>query len=557
MARRPEHPAPVAPERDIVHSRRRPPRRGASRRALRLAAERIKSDLLRADPTLDDARAGELAAAELERQTRRNPRVERAMVELAPLVELPSSDQAYRPAELAAAAAQPEMALLLREMALTTGERGPAPDLSGAVGALVLMAFQGGAAIARSAFGNLDSGSVAWRWALAHPDLPAGRSACYRQLVRVTGRDRVRGHDPALALAANAAMIRRLAGTLEGGERVGRVASIDGTRLRAPVAQHGINTPGYMEALRRADMGKVAVSTYRRDGRSDTVVGWKAMAIVDQATRCPLAWHVGPASAPEPHTLTDALLPLLFDAWPGCPLETAVLDAGYDTEPLCQELVERYAIQPIVARQNPRQRTITTGGRDVEVVDGRPRCACGPMRFGRRDGFVDLKRRARLGLERGEALPPGAARKARVRWVCPHGLCRPVDLLAHHDYRDHTYWPRDPASRQGALRRAHELTRNTVESAFSVVKHNGIGTRDHCPLWAQDAGIEWLLALHCALRTARTLAHATGDYQFLHDEYQELGLHAPGHPPGAERFERAESNRPGHLRWRWPDPGRA
>jgi hypothetical protein len=178
------------------------------------------------------------------------------------------------------------------------------------------------------------------------------------------------------------------------------------------------------------------------------------------------------------------------------------------------------------------------------------------MTYKRREGFLTPDRREAEGLKRGDAPPPALTKQARVRWECPSGLCKPVDLFAHTDPSSHTYWPRATESSQGAMRRAHELSRNTPESGFSAEKHNGIGTRDNPPLWARDQGIRWLTAMHMALGTTRALAHVTGDYGLLADEYQSLGLHTDGHPPTQRMIEQAEARRPEHLRWRWPPPAR-
>jgi hypothetical protein len=545
-------------ERDVKSSRRRPLRRRATPRELRRAFEEFKADALREHPGITEAEAELIAGDELERATRRNPQVERAQRDLKPLLKLPDRDETYPQVELAAALCQAEMSGLMRRLALTTAERGAAADLSGAAAALALMAFEGGPCIAQYAFDDLLAGSVVWRWALGQPAVGVDRSTMYRRVIRLTGRGDIQGHDHLEALVANIAMLMRLAGLLPGGERVGQVALCDATRLRAPVSQHGPNTPGYMEALRRTDMEDVETSVYRRDDRVDIVVGWKLLTLTDLATGCPIVWVLAPGASYEPTLLTEQLLPLLFRVWPDCPLHTLVADAAYDTDPLCRNLVERWAIQPITARASPRRRKqALRDGRTVEIIDGRPRCKCGPMRFHRREGFLVPRQRQAAGLEHGEAPPPGAVKQARVRWVCPSGLCDAVDLFAHADPSSHTYWPRDPDTRQGAIRRVFELSRNTSESKFSVVKHNGIGTRDNCPLWARDQGIRWLASLHEALSTARTLAHVTGDYRLLAEEYQSLGLHTDKHAPTQSMIEQAEARRPEHLRWRWPAPGRA
>jgi hypothetical protein len=315
----PDDPDRLPVEREVKRSRRRPVRQRATPRERNLAYERSLAGALRDHPGISQAEAERLAREELERATRRNPRVERAQRELAPLLTLPDRDETYPHVELAAALCQPEMNALTRRLALTTAERGKPADLADAVGALTLMSFESGSCIAQAAFDDQLAASLGWRWALGQPAAGVSRSTKYKHLMRLTGRGDIQGHDHTEALAANIKMIKRLAGLLPGGERVGQVVLGDATRLRAPVNQHGPNTPGYMAALRRTDMEAVETSVYRRDGRSDVVVGWKELPLTDQATgRRIVSVPAAPGASNEPKLLAELLRLLQRAMNPSC-----------------------------------------------------------------------------------------------------------------------------------------------------------------------------------------------------------------------------------------------
>lgn len=248
---------------------------------------------------------------------------------------------------------------------------------------------------------------------------------------------------------------------------------------------------------------------------------------------------------------------MLSSQWPDCPLGTVIGDALYDKERVCRELVERWSIQPIFTRRTEREtESKLRGGSTVIVIDGQPQCPkCGPMQFVRREGFYTAELRIAEGKRRGEIVAD--VKKARTRWQCRCGLYRDVSLYAKDNYRDHTFWPRDDASNLGFHRRAYELYRNGVESTFARVKQRGIGTRDGRCLWARDRGIRLLSSAQSnLLHTARRVAHETGAYHLLYDEYLELGLNHSGEPPSRARMQEVASRRPPHLNWEWPEPSR-
>ena len=428
-----------------------------------------------------------LAEQEIAREVKGDPRLAARVEALAPTSRAPGRNDIHGFAELAAAVALPPFADVLRQMALTPSARGPISDLSGAAAALVLMAASSGSNTALDAFDTLKS-SIAAAWALGHPTLPASTSQCYRDIPTITGRGEKAGHDPRILLAANAAFfseLRRLDGPC--GEpahpRFGEVGIIDATRLRAPVPQLGPRKGGgHLDALRREGMDLVEGITYEYSGHKDTVIGWKGAVIVDQATSLPLVWALARGQENE-RSLLLRLLDLLFDLWPDCPMHTIVGDAFYDlAADLSLQLEESYSLHPIFSHQGKRE-TATTGrrGRTHAVIDGQPHCVCGPMKFRGRDDFYDAAKRLADGRRRGE-VGPGVRKKARVRWSCPNNLCGEVSLHLRDNPRDHTWWPRTGAGNHTLDRRALEIYRNSVESAFAGVKLGCIGTRDSCAL---------------------------------------------------------------------------
>jgi YgiT-type zinc finger domain-containing protein len=109
----------------------------------------------------------------------------------------------------------------------------------------------------------------------------------------------------------------------------------------------------------------------------------------------------------EPDMLFDDLLPTLRELWPDCPLHTIIADAFYDKEPCCRDLVERWSIQPIIARYTRRETDVTLKrGAQLVVIDGVPQCpTCGATQYWRQDGFYSPKQRIADGRTWGVIAP--------------------------------------------------------------------------------------------------------------------------------------------------------
>ncbi len=551
-----------APDHRVERSRIRPARRRASERELIRKRLLIEAEIARANPTWAPRKVRQEADRQLKEMSRSNPRVLAALDELQPTMSVPPVEKILRDAELAAVVAQPAMSELLTRMSRTPGHRGKCTDLSGAAAAQMLMAASPGASHANAAFDRLSNGSIGKRWALGWPQLPTSVKTLYTQLYTITGRHQrgFPGHPIRLWSEAHFELLREIRDLKSpdgrpAHPRFGEVGIVDATRLCGPVEQHGRNTQEYLATLRRADMEMISFRTYERDGQYDTVIGWILAGIADQSTGVTLVSTVREASAYEPDVLFDDLLRELFRQWPACPLHTLVADSTYDTEATCRTLVEDYSIQPIITRLTPRERTIPTrDGRRIKVIDGRPRCRCGRMRFHRREGFYLAEHRLRDGIARGEKMDNS---KARTRWRCPSGLCPEVSLYFDQDPPGHTWWPRAPDSNPGAVRRALELYRNDIESTFANVKHHGIGTRDQRCLWARDSGVQRLTRLHLSWQAARRLVHETGSYDFFAAEHRRLRLDGTGDIPTQTEIAKEFEARQNRHRWRWPPPSRS
>jgi len=149
-------------------------------------------------------------------------------------------------------------------------------------------------------------------------------------------------------------------------------------------------------------------------------------------------------------------------------------------------------------------------------------------------------------------------KKARVRWSCPNNLCGEVSLHLRDNPRDHTWWPRTGAGNHTLDRRALEIYRNSVESAFAgrqAWMHRQPAIRAPCrPATTAPRGYS-----DCTFSagTARRVAHETGVYGFFADEFRELGLHRTGSRVGHDRMRALFGSRPAQFRWLWPTPGRS
>jgi hypothetical protein len=194
-----------------------------------------------------------------------------------------------------------ELRVVLEEFALTPSARGPISNLSGAVAALTCMAATGGTNIALEAFKGMTAGNVARSCALGFPELRCSWSQAYRNLRTVTGDSGRAGHDPSILLPANLEVLQQLR---RSHRRLGEAASVDVTRLAAPVPQLAPPKHGrYEEAIKRAGLEGIGTSTYERDGQYSTVVGWKGGLLVDEATTLALTWSTASGNTYEPDML--------------------------------------------------------------------------------------------------------------------------------------------------------------------------------------------------------------------------------------------------------------
>lgn len=169
-----------------------------------------------------------------------------------------------------------------------------------------------------------------------------------------------------------------------------------------------------------------AVSTRKGGG----FYGYKVHAAVDTRFDLPLGWTVRTASESEQNfalTLIDKAKRYGFD------VRTAIMDKGYDTEPIHQECMERN-VAPVTALKE----TSRTKRGDHQP----PRCEHGNWTF----SGADFKRR-------------------RTKWRCPTGICTPASTWIKAD-RLHPLIPRE-SKRSKAL----YASRGAVEREFGRLKH--------------------------------------------------------------------------------------
>ncbi len=141
------------------------------------------------------------------------------------------------------------------------------------------------------------------------------------------------------------------------------------------------------------------------------------------------------------------------------------------------------------------------------------------MRLHQSEGFVDAKKRAKLGIPRGERIDFN--KKARFRWVCVDPNCGSrQDVYWHHDPRRNTWAPRAGQHSRVALRTALMLRRNQAESAMAAMKHRGIGGRgSEVPRWVStDNQFLWLTRMTDLASALRRVVHEDGSYWRVYDE---------------------------------------
>jgi hypothetical protein len=568
----------IAPDRVVTNPLNvRAPARRASANKLALLREQLFVIALKEHPELTEAQATSLANSQLKDLQQRDPDVIKVFDEYAMSSTAPPRRPINPFAEIAATLAQQPISQLLRHLACTPHTRGPKPDLSTAVAIIVDEAIRPSWCVIRHTRHELEAGQLSRRWSLNLPAANPEEWSSYKHIDTVTGtisqRDPERkptikpGHDPGHYPRTNIDLLRELAALTddEGNlchPRLGRIAILDGTRIRAPISQSPPPSAKYLRMQAGAALAGIAFSVYDHGGQFDSKKGWRPVKLVDQQTGLPLIWTIAPANVEEDKVLIRNLLPNLFRLWPDCPLEIIIGDGVLDNAWVCGELEARWSIHPMFTRRTSKRRTVVVrGGGTYTTNDGQLICSCGTaMTFRGREGFFSYKQRETAGIPRGAMAPN--TKEARIRWKCTSCSAKGTTYALKqvgHDWPNanhHLYYPIHGAGGSSLLRKALLLYRNIVESTFAVMKATGVGNEQPAQ-WAKDHGIVHLIGMYFTLRTARRLAHENGSYAILAAEHATLGLATnTSNPPSLQRMLELRDERPAHLRWAWPPPQR-
>ncbi len=278
--------------------------------------------------------------------------------------------------------------------------------------------------------------------------------ACYRFTRKL------RKHSAVLADCAD----RVTASLHEHHPEMGRDVAIDGSNLPAYAngQRHVSNGGKLRERFSDTDASwghRSAISTRKGGG----YYGYKVHAAVCVITGLPLAWTVETAKAAE----TNFALPLIDTARArGFTPRTAIMDKGYDNEPIHTGCMSRDICPVTALKQTPRVQR----GEHLP-----PSCEHGTWTF----AGADLKRK-------------------RTKWRCPTRECQPAGVWVKAD-RLHPLIPRES-------RRSRKLykSRGAVERGFGRLKNE----------WAlfplRVRGIE-RVRLHADLTILAQLACALAD----------------------------------------------
>lgn len=223
------------------------------------------------------------------------------------------------------------------------------------------------------------------------------------------------------------------------------------------------------------------------------------------------------------------MLKRLYELWPDAPIERLVGDALYDHG---KEFTHKLLFNWGIASVFPR-----AGGYSAQLDwvdnDGGPTCVHGQMKRKQADDFlIGAAKRASKGLAPGDEAPLDA----RIRWVCPNGVCRNETTYPVDDPRLYTYLARAGGHALRYEREALQVRRSAIESVFHMLKHYGVGGADSRPSWASDREMDWLLSFALLGITARRLAWHSGRYEqalaqateFELMEQPTVGVPAPG-----------------------------
>jgi Transposase DDE domain/Transposase domain (DUF772) len=245
--------------------------------------------------------------------------------------------------------------------------------------------------------------------------------ACYRFAVKL------RDHGDMLATCLD-----RVLATLHAGHpEMGQTVAIDGSDLPAYANGQRYVSRGGAERKRFSDPDatwghRSSISTRSGGG----FYGYKVHAAVCTTTGLPLAWQVETAKDSE-----LPLVPVLLDAATarGFRPDIALLDRGYDSESVYQQVEERGMHPVIPLRMTP---AVKRG------LASPPQCEHGTWTFAGSD-----------------------ARRGASKWRCPTGECAPASVWVKAS-RLHPLIPRETQRFKNLY---HQ--RGAVEREFGVLKH--------------------------------------------------------------------------------------
>ncbi|MBK5232184.1 MAG: hypothetical protein JJE13_04280 [Thermoleophilia bacterium] len=277
---------------------------------------------------------------------------------------------------------------------------------------------------------------------------------------------------PDSVLHVSLALIKKLAKLLDDPNnkhrpRVGQYLVVDGTQQQADVRQVFPLGKKHAKFLDRDYEGLGYVRHQRGDGSElKRNHGYNIVVISDLATGLPLVWHVIPAGGDE-RAATIEMLEILFRIWPECPAEVLLGDSLYDHSiQFSRELEFIWNLHPLFTPHGSRSDSAS----EFAATNGVPPCphsASNYMHLEKAEKFFNGLDGVAKGSARGEE-PPN--RQAFNRWVCPEGICKPINVYFDKDPRRNSYFPQAGDHGRYFFRAAAMPYRNSAESIFAEVK---------------------------------------------------------------------------------------
>lgn len=425
--------------------------------------------------------------------------------------------------EAAAVLRIPEMAWLYRWFA---SHDGPGPQPSG-IGAAVAfsLALEGGPPNFNGRMKQFQHADALRGYAYDYVDVTKKTSA-YEQWHKACQH-----RSPDAVIHVNLALVRRLAGLLDDPTdkkrpKIGQYLIVDGTQQQADVRQVIPVNDRHARFLDRGYESLGFVRYARGDGTElKRNHGYNLVVISDLATSLPLVWMPYPAGHDE-RKAAEELLEMLFYLWPECPAEYLVGDSLYDHSiQFARNLEHIWNLHPVVAPHGSRSGTVSEFA-DTNGVPQCPHALSGYMKLEKAQGFYNGLHGVELGSPRGEEPPD---RSAFNRWVCPDGICPPVNVYFRDDPRRNSYLPQNGDHDRYFLRAALMPRRNTSESIFSQIQALALFGPGICRARCAKTHREVMFAFGLAILglTAKRFAHETGLYLEVKDRAESVDLLTP------------------------------